>query len=605
MPPQDPSHNHDHKAGATPPGNGSQPHPTAASAAEDADAIDRYSRRPAGERERFDDGRALRESQGRVLATRRQSFLVEFTRMKGPPQITLLMVLLAVGLGCTIGVVPAIMGDRFARLRHGYTDEASCSTFDTGNKPAECFAGGADAQAAASIGNLVQNCLAFVTASLTGSISDEYGRRGPLLLGLSLSLLPALVLCVLQEVPSMNPWWYYATSASTGLISWVTIAMSALNDVLPQEFRAAGVGLLLAGLLLGISLSPSLALFLSRKALTWVSFGTVFLGFLVTAFVVPETVLARDVATARKRRKDREARELTRDRRLMEESSAESWAGGCWRFYYGSPFCRSLRRLVVRPFLEMSILNRSSFFRLIGLLAFFTGMVTAGDQILLIYYLEDQLAFNAKDVSLMFLTIGVMGVFVQVVVLNHLNKAVGEKMVLVVSFVSGVITNLLYGIARTKSTIFVAVFVSCISTMAFPTVSAIKANNVGASEQGRIQGALYSVKSLATGVGPALMQMVYSRTKEAPRNLLWGGPGTMFVAAAGLFVIGIFLAVALPRSRANSDPRHGGTPLEEEEDIPLLAIDDAFRDEYQRLVEEEDGDSLLAAEDSDGSYGSI
>jgi len=432
-----------------------------------------------------------------------------------------------------------------------------------------------------------------------------YASKGPLLLGLALSLLPSLVLCVLQEVPGMNPWWYYATSASTGLVSWVTVAMSALNDVLPQEFRAAGVGLLFAGLLLGISLSPSLALFLSRKALTWVSFGVVFLGFLVTVFVVPETVQARDVATAKKRRKTREARELDRDRSVLAEEF--SWcAGALWRFYYGSSFCRTLRRLVVRPFLEMSILNRNSFFRLIGLLAFFTGMVAAGDQVLLVYYLEDQLAFDAKDISIMFLIIGVMGIFVQVVVLNLLNKAFGEKMVLVVSFVTGVITNLLYGTAQHKYTIFVAVLVSSISTMAFPTVSAIKANNVGASEQGRIQGALYSVKSLASGVGPALMQMVYSKTKEAPRTLLWGGPGTMFVAASGLFVIGILLSLALPRDKANSDPRHGGTPLAPEEEdvveVPLLGIDDAAPSEYETVMEDDDS---LAADDSDGSYGSI
>ena len=135
-------------------------------------------RRPPGERERFESRRGLRESQTRVIVDRRKSFLVEFSKMRGPPQIALLMALLAIGLGSTIGVVPAVMGDRFARLYHGYEGEAHCSSFsDPSSKPEACFMGGSDAQAAASVANLINNGLTFLTASLTGSLSDEYGRR--------------------------------------------------------------------------------------------------------------------------------------------------------------------------------------------------------------------------------------------------------------------------------------------------------------------------------------------------------------------------------------------------------------------------------------------
>lgn len=134
--------------------------------------------RPPGERERLESRRGLRESQGRIVVNRRRSFLVQFSEMKGPPQIALLMALLAIGLGSTIGVVPAVMGDRFARLYHGYQGEEHCSSFDSSQKPEACFLGGSDAQAAASIANLINNSLTFVTASLTGSLSDEYGRKG-------------------------------------------------------------------------------------------------------------------------------------------------------------------------------------------------------------------------------------------------------------------------------------------------------------------------------------------------------------------------------------------------------------------------------------------
>ena len=49
------------------------------------------------------------------------------------------------------------------------------------------------------------------------------------------------------------------------------------------------------------------------------------------------------------------------------------------------------------------------------------------------------------------------------------------------------------------------------------------------SEQGRIQGALYSLQALASGIGPVLLRFVYTHTKRSPL-----GPGTMFVFAGFL-----------------------------------------------------------------------
>ena len=46
--------------------------------------------RPAGERERFEAGRGMRSSQMHIIQERRKSFIVEFSAMKGPPQITIL-----------------------------------------------------------------------------------------------------------------------------------------------------------------------------------------------------------------------------------------------------------------------------------------------------------------------------------------------------------------------------------------------------------------------------------------------------------------------------------------------------------------------------------
>ncbi len=409
------------------------------------------------------------------------------------------------------------------------------------------------------------------------------------MVGLTISLVPSLCLYLLQVIPTMNPWWYYSFSASAGLVSWLAVALSALNDVLPPEFRAPGVGLLFAGFLFGISLSPTLALLLERKTLSLVSFGVVLAGFFMTIFAVPETLPAHIGENARRKRREKQALDNERDNQRVDELEQTPFYG-FWRFYYGSSFCRMIRRIISRPATELMILNRNSFFRIIAGLAFFTGMVSSGDQVLLIYYLEDQLSFDAKDVSIMFLIIGMTGIFVQVVVMKPLNDLVGEKMVVAIAFFTGFVVNLLYGLARSKSTIFTALLIAGFSQMSFPTISAIKANNVESSEQGRIQGALYSVKALASGVGPSILQFVYSKTKHYHGVLL--GPGTMFLFASTLYIIGVVLTMALPNDKTNSNPRHGGRPRasHENHEGEMLTIDDEALGEYRRLAEDSSED---------------
>ena len=109
---------------------------------------------------------------------RRKSFIVEFTEAKGPPQIIILIILLALGFGSTIGVVPSVMTDRYARLNHGYNLEQDCSEYAMGEKPQACLDGSADAQNSVALEQMVSNTLTFFTSSLIGSLSDEYGRKG-------------------------------------------------------------------------------------------------------------------------------------------------------------------------------------------------------------------------------------------------------------------------------------------------------------------------------------------------------------------------------------------------------------------------------------------
>ena len=115
---------------------------------------------------------------GKTYESSNSDFLRHFLKSSGPPQVIALCLLIALALGSTVGVVPAVVEDRYARLNHGYNGEASCLDIPKIYRPEECLFGNEDAQNAAALSGFIHSTLTFATSSLIGSISDERGRVG-------------------------------------------------------------------------------------------------------------------------------------------------------------------------------------------------------------------------------------------------------------------------------------------------------------------------------------------------------------------------------------------------------------------------------------------
>jgi DHA1 family tetracycline resistance protein-like MFS transporter len=403
----------------------------------------------------------------------------------------------------------------------GYSGEASCA--DLSDKPQACLQGSADAQNAVAMEQLIGNGITFLTSSLVGSLSDEYGRKGIMMLGIFLSLFSPLTLVWIQMNASVSPNWYYAAGIITGFVNWITVALSSLSDVMPQKWRAPSFGLLIAGFSLGFAVAPTLAMVLGHFKTSLLALVLVFIGFAIAVVWYPETLSPVQAAEAR----------MTRQVLIQGLSRNEKiwWA-------------------IRRPVYELTILNRNRLFRLLSALAFFSGLVSSGDRTLLIYYIEERLGFDDKDVALMFLIMGVLGIFVQGAFLKVLNDWIGERYIVTCCFCLGSLHNVIYGLATTKAAIFVAVAISSFGAMSFPTISAIKANNVEACEQGRIQGALYSLSALASALGPITLRFVYHYTKDGA----FLGPGSMFIVAAGLYLVAVYCAYLLPEEANSKRP---------------------------------------------------
>lgn len=79
---------------------------------------------------------------------------------------------------------------------------------------------------------------------------------------------------------------------------------------------------------------------------------------------------------------------------------------------------------------------------------------------------------------MMFLILGLLGVFVQGFLIKLFNDWLGERKVVLVAFLFGVVHNLIYAVAQSKTVMFVGIAIGAFVGMSFPTISAIKSNNV-------------------------------------------------------------------------------------------------------------------------------
>lgn len=320
---------------------------------------------------------------------------------------------------------------------------------------------------------------------------------------------------------------------------------------MPPIFRAPAFGLTMAAFYLAFSMSPSLVTLASKRVIPLFSYVTILVSFFFVLFFVPETLpseVSRNAAMSRG------------EERMQKEFGMNVY-----------------ERVLLRPFRDLSILNRSTFSRIIVIMAILSAMVYSSDKTVLLYYIENHLDFNIKDVANYFLVHGLAGIIVQTYILKQLTASIGERYVLIMAYSIGAIYNFLFGIANNKAIIYLAGLVSAFSAMAYPTLTSINSYNGTPLEQGLLQGALASVGALAEGFGPLIMTFVYNRTKD---GALFGA-GTMFFVGTTFFAMTSVFAYILPAKHANSRKKNTHVALNQ----MVLLDNDHLNDEESRESE--------------------
>jgi MFS transporter, DHA1 family, tetracycline resistance protein len=350
----------------------------------------------------------------------------------------------------------------------------------------------------------------FVFSPVQGALSDRFGRR-PVILASNLSLgLDFILMAVAQALPVL-----FIGRVISGIASAsISTANAYIADVTPREKRAAAYGLLGGAFGIGFIIGPALGGFLggwSVRAPFWVAAGLALTNFLYGYLVLPES--------------------LPKEKRSARFDVKNANPLGALRMLRRYPQVFALAVVFFLVALAQFSLN-STF----------------------VLYADYRYHWGPQEVGYTLALVGVCSAIVQAGLVRKAVPRFGERRVMLAGLLFGISGFLTLGFA-TNSVIFVlAIPLLALAGLGGPTTQAIITRQVDPHEQGRLQGAISSLSSLATIFGPFVFSQTFAFFigTSAPIHL----PGAAFILSASLlclgFVLGWRATLNLPPMRSDS-----------------------------------------------------
>ena len=360
------------------------------------------------------------------------------------------------------------------------------------------FTGGDYVQAAWWIGvfGFLFAAIQFVSSPIQGTLSDRYGRRPVILL----SCLGLGIDFMLMALAQSLPWLLVARIFSGVFSASFTTANAYIADVTEPEKRAKAFGMIGAAFGLGFIVGPALGGFLGEwhlRAPFWFAAGLATLNFLYGWFVLPES-LPKEKRTAR-----------------------FDWAHA-------------------NPVGSLVLLKKYP--QVFGLAAvvFLANFAHYVYPSVFVLFAEYQYQWTNQQVGWVLAIVGVCSVIVQAGLMGPLVKKLGERRTLLFGLACGVVGFVIYGSAEAGWMFLIGLPISALWGVAGPASQSLITRQVDASAQGRVQGALMSLVSLAGVFGPMLFASTFGLFigENAPAKL----PGAPWLLAAilltGAWVVG-------------------------------------------------------------------
>ncbi len=380
---------------------------------------------------------------------------------------------------------------------------------------------GGDATSAAKwfgIFGTVFALMQFVFSPVLGVLSDRFGRR-PIILASNLGL--GLDYIVMAVAPSIG--WLFIGRVISGITAAsISTAMAYISDVVAPEKRASAFGMIGAAFGVGFVLGPALGGLLGTsdpRLPFWVagvlSLGNAIFGY----FFVPES--------------------LPLERRRSFTLQRANPIGSL---------------VLLRSHPELFQLAAIQF---IGWVAHEVFNVWA-------LYAIFRYAWKEGMVGLSLAVVGACSVAISAGLVGPIVAKLGERKTLYVGQFFGGLGMLIAGIARTGFGYFASIPVMMLWTISGPAAQGMMTRRVSESEQGELQGAINSVRSLAVIIGPGLFTFTFAYFIDQQSR--WHLPGAPWFLGAALLFFAMLMSTRIPKM-----PDGGEAPNETNHDLARMA----------------------------------
>jgi MFS transporter, DHA1 family, tetracycline resistance protein len=347
----------------------------------------------------------------------------------------------------------------------------------------------------------------FIFSPILGAWSDRFGRRPVILIscfGLSIDYV------FMALAPSLR--WLFVGRLISGITtSNVSTAFAYITDVTKPEERAKPFGLVSAVFGLGFVIGPAVGGYLGNINLRFpfwaaavLSFGNALYGY----FILPES--------------------------LPPERRAKS----AWH--------------MANPLGSLKLL--SSHAELAGLSVVTTLYYLAHNALPSMWalYTEYRYAWSRRDVGFSLAVVGVFAAVVSGALVGPIVKRFGERRSLLAGLFFGTLGFAGFAFASRGWMILAVIPFIALWGIAAPAIQSLMSRHVDSSSQGKLQGAINSLRAVTGMVGPVLFTQVFALA-IAPRASVHF-PGTPYFLAALLLLSSLLLAVYVTRPSETAQP---------------------------------------------------
>jgi DHA1 family tetracycline resistance protein-like MFS transporter len=366
------------------------------------------------------------------------------------------------------------------------------------------FTGGDIVKAAGWVGvfGVLFAGIQFFSAPVQGALSDRFGRRPVILL----SCLGLGVDFIFMALAQSLPWLLVGRVVSAMFSASFTTANAYIADVTDPSKRAQAFGMIGAAFGLGFIIGPAIGGELGHIDIRlpfWFAAALALCNFFYGLFVLPES--------------------LPVERRTK-------------RFDWNH----------VHPFGMLKLLGQ---YRAIWGLAAVVFLVNLAHYVypsVFVLFADVAYGWDERVVGRVLAAVGVLSVIVNAVLVKKIVGSIGERRSLLLGLGCGVIGFCIYGFAPTGTVFLMGMPIMALWALAMPSTQALVTRQVGPEVQGRIQGALTSLASLAGIAGPAVYTSVFALFigDHAPAHL----PGAPFLLAGVLLLSAAFVAWRFART---------------------------------------------------------